>query len=427
MRKNYKNEKGYTQCWYSLTANRLLMTLGPLKGEVNCDVCIVGGGFTGLSAALELSEKGMSVILLEAGDIAGGGSGRNGGQIIRGFDKSPDDLITLFGKDDAKTLCNMTLEGLALILQRIARHDIKCDLKFGHLTTALNKKHAKQLKQSRDEWDRIGHTDLEYIDKTRTQSLVASEHYIGGLFDPKGAHIHPVNYALGIAQAAQKAGCKIYDQTTVTEIIPGKTPRVITKDGAVTAQHVILAGATNIKGAETMRYRTLNATAHMIATEPLKDKGKSIVPGDIAVCDSNFVMNYFRLSDDGRVLFGGNCLYHGKNPVGEDLKLRTRLGKIFPRLSSIPLEHCWHGTLNLTLNRLPAIGRMGNNIYYAHGFGGHGIIATNIAGKVIAEAVAGTAGRMDLFEKIKHRSIPSVVKYPLFMLGVTWYRLRDLL
>ncbi|MFH1158326.1 MAG: FAD-binding oxidoreductase [Pseudomonadota bacterium] len=420
-----------TNSWYSSTPNRLLATLGALKGEINCDVCVIGGGFTGLSAALELSQNKYSVILLEAQEIAGSASGKNGGQLIRGYNHSPGTLASRYGSAAAKMMCNVTLEGLALVLDRIAKHDIKCDLKFGHVTAAMNDRHVSSLKEDIDEWAKIGHTDLKYLNRERIKDFVRSEKYAGGVFDPKGAHFHPLNYALGIAQTLQNIGCRIYDETPVLSIKQGATARIRTSHGIVNAKFVVLGGNVAFKGTEKLNRRVIPATAHMVATEPLdKTLVHAILPRNIAVTDARFIMDYYRLSSDNRLLFGaGDYSYNGVDYPGRAFSLRKKMADTFPGLAGVKIEHCWNGPLDITHNRMPGFGRLAPNIFYAHGYCGHGVILSNMAGKLIAEAVGGTAGRLDVFAKIRH--IPFIggdlVKRPLFVLGMTWYRLRDMM
>ena len=338
-------------------------------------------------------------------------------------------MVSKFGAADAAFMCKVTMEGLGTVLNRINNHEIKCDLKFGHLTAALNKKHLAELKSEQDAWKKIGYTDLEMLDARGVQDIVKAKPYIGGLMDPKGAHFHPINYALGVAQAAQRAGCRIHDETPVTEIIPGAQPKVITARGKVNAKFVILAGVTNVKGAEILARRSIRATAHMIATEPLgQRRARNLMNKDVAVSDARFIMDYYRFSSDYRLLFGGNCNYSDMNIPGEDERLRQRMLKIFPAISMVRLDHCWRGPLEFTINRMPDVGRLSPQIYYAHGFGGQGIIATNIIGKILAEAVGGQAQRFDVFAKIKHGNFPGgdSLKRPLFVAGMMWFKLRDL-
>jgi gamma-glutamylputrescine oxidase len=426
-----KNEREdvYNIPWYALSANRLIATLGPLKSEVNCDICVIGGGFTGISAALELSLKGFSVTLLESRSIAFSASGRNGGQLIRGFAKGVEYMTAKFGASDAAFMNKVTIEGLGLIINRIATHGIKCDLKMGHLTAALSKKHIADLQAEKEAWKKLGFDDLEMMDERAVQDIVKAKGYVGGLFDPKGAHLHPINYALGVAQAAQKAGCRIYDETPALEIIPGPTPKVITARGQVNCKFVVIAGATNVKGAEMLVRRAITATAHMIATEPLGlRRARNLMSKDVAVSDARFIMDYYRFSADYRLLFGGNCNYSDMDIPGQDERLRQRMTKIFPAMRMVRIDHCWRGPLELTINRMPDIGRLTPQIYYAHGFGGQGIIATNIVGKVIAEAIGGQAQRFDVFAKVKHGNFMGgeMLKRPLFVAGMMWFKLKDL-
>jgi len=423
--KKYENIKGFSISWYALTMNRLLMTLGPLRGEINCDVCVIGGGFTGTSVALELSQKGLSVVMLEAQELSSSAPGRNGGHLIRGFGKSPQQMISKFGLADAKTLSNVSLEGLGLILARIAKHEIKCDLKFGHLTAALKQRHVAELKEEQAAWAKLGHADFEWLKKPQAQEKVRAEKYIGGLFDPKGAHFHPLNYVLGLAQAAQKAGCKIHDETPALEIIPSNMPQVVTPNGRVKAKFVILAGAVSTKGAESMKKRSLMSMTHMIATAPGGERLRALIPADIAVTEANAVPHYYQLSPDGRLLFGGDA----GGTKGADARLRQRMTSLFPQLKTTAIAHCWKAPVEFTASRFPHVGRLAPNILFAHGFGGHGVIAANIMGKILAEAVAGTMGRFDLFARIKPTPLPGgdILKKPLYELGVMWDRLRDLI
>ena len=416
--------------WYSSTPNKLLATLGVLKEEINCDVCVIGGGFTGLSTALELSQKKYSVILLESQEIASAASNTNDGQLLRGYNHSPDALASRYGSATAKMLCNVTLEGLALVIDRIAKHNIKCDLKFGHVTAAMNDRHVASLKSHIDEWAKINHTDLKYLNKESMRNFVKSKKYVGGIFDPKGAHFHPLNYALGITQAIQNAGCRIYDDSPVLSIKQGSRAKIRTAHGIVNAKFVVLSGSIDLKVTKKLNRNIIAATTHMIATEPLdKTLIPQILPRNIAVMDARFIMNYYRLSNDNRLLFGGNCNY-GKSDYREQaISLQKKMTDIFPKLTNTKIKHCWKVPFDITLNSMPGFGRLAPNIFYAYGYCGRGIILSNMAGKLIADAVSGTAEKFDVFAKIKHTPFigGDLVKHPLFALGMTWYRLRDMM
>lgn len=418
----------YKKPWYAVSANRHVRTLGGLKSEVNCDICIVGAGFTGLSAGFELQKRGFSVIVLEKGDLAAGPSGRNGGQLQRGYAKPPDYLVEKFGHADAKVMLDITMEGIHLIQQRIADHNIQADFRPGVMTAAMDDNQLSDLADEVKLWKDFGYNDLALLDRNETQELVHVKSYAGAMFDPRGGHFHPYNYGLGLAQAAQDAGVQFYDQTTATEIIPGDNPVVVTEHGRVKAKYVFFAGAIRLKGSESMVRRSVTATAHMIATEPMSEElAKSVMSRDIAVCDARFIMDYYRLTGDRRMLFGGNCNYSDMDYPGEDKRLRGRMLEIFPQLKDLAITNCWHGPLEFTINRLPGLGRLYPNVYYAHGFGGQGVILTNILGAISAEAIAGDVSRFDIFAKIKHANFPggNLLKQPMFWLGMTWYQLRD--
>ncbi len=410
---NYKNS------WYAVTPNRLLVTLGSLKGEINCDVCVIGAGFTGISAAFELVQKGYSVTLLEGKNIIDSATAHNSSHLLRGYHHSPGYLSQKYSPAGAKMLCNMTLEGLALIVERIAKHDIKCDLKFGHLTAALNNHDATSLKQRMAEWGKLGHTDLKYIPKKEIHKYVDSAKYIGGLFDPKGAHFHPINYAMGVLQTAQNSGCKIYDETQVTSITQGNTVRIQTKNGAVNAKFVILSGFVRIPGLSILNKKIFAASVPMIATQPLPDRvSHKISPRNYAIVDSCRIMNYFKFSSDNRLLFGS---------AGQGINLRQRMTALFPDLKDAKIAHEWSNHMDFTLNAMPNMGRYSANIFYAQGYCGQGVILGNLAGKLIAEVVSGTTERFDIFAKIGHMSIPAgdTLKQRILALGMAWYRLQD--
>jgi len=412
-------DPNYTNSWYALTPNRLLVTLGSLKGEINCDICVIGAGFTGISAAFELVQKGYSVTLIEAKNVADAAPGKNGGHLLRGFHHAPGTLAKKYGAAGAKMLSNLTLEGLAVIVERIAKHDIKCDLKFGHVTTAITPDHVTSLKKKIDDWAKLGHVDMKYVSKKDMPAYADTKSYIGGLFDPKGAHFHPTNYMLGVLQTAQNAGCKIYDETPVVSVTQGSPVRVETKDGAVNAKFLVLGGYVKVDGIPRLNKKIVPMAMPMLATQPLNERvAHKILPKNSAIIDSYRIMNYFKLSNDNRLLFGSLGL--GVDPV-------QRMKAIFPELAEADIAHQWNNPMDFTLNHMPNFGRMADNIFYAQGYCGQGIILGNLAGKLIAEAVSGTAERFDVFAKIKHWPVPGgyTLQQKVLALGMAWYRLQD--
>lgn len=417
--KNKSADPNYATSWYAMTPNRLLVTLGGLKGEINCDVCVIGAGFTGISAAYELVQKGYSVTLLEARNLVDSAPGKSGTHLLRGYHSAPGVLTKKYTLPQARMLCNMTLEGLAMIVERIAKHDIKCDLKFGHVTAALTKSDITQLKRRRDDWGRLGHTDLKYLPQGVLYDYVDSPKYIGGLYDPKGAHLHPMNYALGVAQTAQAAGCKIYDETPVVSVTNGTIAKVKTKNGTVNAKFVVLSGYVKIPGIPKLNKKIMGAMMPMLATHPLPELiSHKILGKNSAVVDSCAIMNYFKLSHDNRLLFGS---------VGQGVDIKRRMRAIFPDLARVNIAHEWQSPMDFTLNRMPDFGRLAGNIFYAHGYCGQGIILGNLAGKLIAEAVSGTAERFDVFARVRHMPIlgGETVKQRILGLGMIWNRMQD--
>ncbi len=417
--------------WYHHAARLHAPTLGVLSGTVNSDVCIVGGGFTGLSAALELARAGYKVCVLEAGPMmAYDASGRNGGHIQRGWAKPPGWLAASYGDDIAKAMLEMSLEGIALIHQRIKEHAIDCDIHTGYLNAAMTKRHLREFAAEIADWDRFGHGGLTMVDQPDMASYIRSPLYIGGLHDDRSGHFNPYDYAQGIAQAAQHYGAQLYSDTVVTDIDYSDTTSAIVKTAAgatVKATYVIVAGAIDLPQMKKPLAKSITARAHMIATAPLGDALVELLPRNVAVADANFVLTYFRRTHDNRLLLGGNCNYSGHDFGHEEKDLRQRLAAIFPSLANVRIDHCWHGPLDMTINRLPDVGWLAPHVLYAHGFAGYGVVAANLMGRLLAEAVRGTAERFDLYTRIKH--VPFVggtlAKRPLFMLGMLWYQLRD--
>ena len=402
-----------------MTPNRLLVTLGTLRGEINCDVCVIGAGFTGVSAAFELIQKGYSVTLIEAKNIVDCAPGKTGNHLQRGYHHAPGTLTKKYGAANAKMLSNLTLEGLALIVERIAKHDITCDLKFGHLTAATEQKHIDALKARIDDWAKLGHTDLKYVGKKEIPDYVTCSKYIGGMFDPKGAQFHPTNYVLGVMQSAETMGCKIYDETPVVSVTPGKTVRVATRNGAVNAKYVVLGGYVRIPGIPGLNQKIMPVALPMIATDPLEEiVSHKILPRNTAITDSYSIMNYYKLSNDNRLIFGS---------MGQGIDVKKRMMTLFPALRGIPLANTWNSPMDFTLNHMPHFGRLANNIFYAQGYCEQGIILGNLAGRLIAEAVSGTAERFDVFAAIKHTSISGAdsLKKRILALCMAWYRLQD--
>ncbi|WP_328702964.1 NAD(P)/FAD-dependent oxidoreductase [Arenibaculum pallidiluteum] len=416
--------------WYSATATPV-PDRPALEGPVECDVCVIGAGYTGLSAALHLAERGYSVVLLEAQRVGWGASGRNGGQIVTGFNPSIGTLARLVGREDAHRLWEMSEEAKALIAERVARHAIDCDLRWGYLFAATKQRHERDLAAIEREWrEDLGYAKARRVGADEVRGLVASERYLGGLLDEGSGQLHPLNYALGLARAAEAVGVRIFEGSPVTEIERGPRPAAITPGGRVTARYLAIAANARADSVlPELGARIMPVSTYILTTEPLGEaRARALIPSGLAVADVNFVLNYYRLTSDHRMLFGGGVSYSGRDMPGLDSALRRTMLRYFPQLADARTEFFWGGHVAITMNRTPQFGRVDPNILFAQGYSGHGVALAGLGGKLIAEAVAGTAERFDVFARIPHARFPGGhLRTPLLVAAMAWYRLRDLL
>jgi gamma-glutamylputrescine oxidase len=404
----------------------------PLEGDVHADVCVVGGGIAGCSAALDLAASGYKVVLLEAHRIAWGASGRSGGQAIFGFGASQKAIVGQAGIDAARRMWDVSVEALALLRRRVADHAIDCDLQWGHLHVATRERQRRELEElQRELEDCYGYGGTQLLDRTAVESLLATRRYCAGLLDPRSGHLHPLNYTLGLAHAAEKSGATIHESTFVTSIKPGDKVQVSTAHGTVIARHVVLARGGYLEGLRTPSdWRVMPVGTYVVATEPLgEERVRGLMRENFAVADVNFVLDYFRRSADHRLLFGGRVSYSGINESDSGRATRARMLKVFPQLADARLDHVWGGYVDITMNRAPDFGLVAPNVLYLQGFSGHGIAMAGMAGRLAAEAVAGQAERFDLFGRLPHRVFPGgrTLRTPALVLGMLWFRLRDLL
>ena len=403
-----------------------------LRGAIDADICIVGGGYAGLSAALELAGRGFDVVLLEANRVGWGASGRNGGQIVTGFAAGMGKIEKWVGGDDARRLWALAEDAKALLRDRVRDHAIDCDLKAGYLFAALKDRHIEELRAEKALWeDGYGYPGLALLDRDGVRAEVDTPAYCGGLLDRGGGHLHPLNYALGLARAAASAGVRIFEGARVERIDRGPRPSVATEQGAVRAAHLVLCGNAYLGDlVPELRRKIMPVGTYVIATEPLADdRAKALIANDIAVADVKFALDYYRLSADRRVLFGGRVSYTTLPPPNLSAAMRRTMLRVFPQLDDVAVAYVWGGNVAITAERSPHIGRLDNEIYFAQGFSGHGVALTGIAGRVIAEAVAGTAERFDLFARLPHQSFIGgrALRTPLLALAMLYFRLRDLL
>jgi gamma-glutamylputrescine oxidase len=417
--------------YYKASANAAPMHAA-LSGQVDCDVCVVGAGITGCAAALNLAERGYKVVLLEGHEVGHGGSGRSGGQMIVGFARDMPEVERIVSREDAQRLWQLSLEAVDTTVDRIRRHNIKCDLSFGHMSVAIKPRQVRELAHFKEYMARnYNYADMCILEGDALRAKIASNRYLSGLHDARSGHLHPLNYTLGLAAAAQVAGVRICEQSPALKITTGSNCIVKTPNGEVQSRFLVLTGGAYMDDlVPALRRKIMPVGTYITATEPLGEaRARSIMPDNTAVTDTNFVLDYFRLSADHRMLFGGRVSYSTVEPPQLAAILRQRMVQVFPQLSDAKQSHTWGGFVDITINRFPHFGRIAPNAYFAQGFSGHGIALTGLAGKIIAEAVAGQAEKFDVFTRIRHRDFPGgkLMRTPLLVAAMTWFRLRDLL
>jgi gamma-glutamylputrescine oxidase len=400
-----------------------------LTGEETADICIIGAGYTGLSSALHLAERGYRVILLEAETPAYGASGRNGGHVGIGQRADQEDLEERFGKDAATLLWEMGLEAVDTVKSLIHRHDIKCGLKHGDVHLAHKRKLCAGLEYEMEFLSkRYNFEEMEYINEDRLTDFVGSENFYGGLWDKVSCHLHPLNYALGLTKAAVDAGVKIYQHSRV-ESYGGAPLRVKTAQGSVVTSELILACNAYIEHLEPrINGNIMPINNFVIATEPLSaELAKSLIPKDTSLADSRFVINYWRLSADNRLIFGGGENYRRNFPADIKGFVRKYMLEIYPQLGNTAIDYGWGGTLAITMNRLPDFGRIQDNIWYMQGYSGHGVPTATFAGKLVAEAISGKLERFDLMSQLSNSKFPggTLLRWPGMVAGMLYYSLRD--
>jgi gamma-glutamylputrescine oxidase len=413
--------------YYAATANPD-PGYAPLCGDRRADVCVVGAGFTGISTALHLAERGYDVHVVEANKVGWGASGRNGGQMIGGI-SGEKHLVGLLGPGGHDIVWKMRWAGHDIIRDRVARYGIACDLKYGYLDVAINKRHLRALQRERDVLEARGfEPEFRLLSREETRATIGTDAYIGALLNMGNGHLHPLNLCRGEARAAQTSGATIYEDSPVLRIEHGQRPVVVTGQGRVEADFVVLAGNAYHDLDPRLRGIMFPVNSFIIGTEPLRpEQVERINAGDLAVCDPNFVIEYFRLSADKRLLFGGRCNYFGDDPAVITSKLRPRMLRIYPGLADTAIDFAWGGTIGVPLNRVPRMGWLAPNILYSQGYSGHGVNVTHLAGQILADAVAGTLERFDIFASIRSRRFPGAHTFrkPLVSLGVLYYQIRD--
>jgi gamma-glutamylputrescine oxidase len=405
---------------------------GPLRGDVTCDVAVLGGGIAGCSAALHLAKRGYKVALLEARHVGYGASGRSGGQTIFGLAISQSKLEREVGKADAQRLFTLANEALDLTQSLIREHAIDCDYRPNQVHVAVKPRHVLELAQwARELREDYGYTSVQLLNRDELRGHVRSERYLAGMLDSRSGHLQPLKYTQGLARAAEAAGAVIYENSEVLRYQDGREVRVYTAAGSVRCAHLVLCGNAYIGAvAPALSRRILGVGTYIIATEPLgEDRARGLLPSNAAVADVNWILDYFRRSRDERLLFGGRVSYSSVQPPRLAESMRQRMVRVFPSLSEVKVANAWGGYLDITMSRAPDFGRLAPNVYYLQGFSGHGVALAGLAGELAAEAIAGTAERFDVFARIPHRDFPGgpLLRRPSLMLAMLYYRLRDVL
>ncbi|WP_416140141.1 NAD(P)/FAD-dependent oxidoreductase [Halomonas sp. HK25] len=416
--------------WYRDSIAVDLGSCSPLAGEVRADVCVIGGGVTGCSAALHLAERGFSVVLLEASEIGHGASGRSGGQILPGLGTDIATVEQALGLSAARDIWAMSREAVRLTAELIERHAIPCDLAWGYLHAAVKPRHVRELKVFRDRLARdYGYEALSWLEGEALYEHVVSDAYPGALLESEAGHLHPLNYTLGLARAAREAGAVLHEGSPALEIRRGSPHRVVTPAGSVTADFVVLGTNAFQHGlVPELEGRVMRAANYIIATEPLSaERAARVLPQNDALSDANFVLDYYRLSADRRLIYGGEVSYTGREPLGLQARMDAKIARLFPVLRGVGIDYRWGGEVAITLNRAPDFGRIGQSLYYAQGYSGHGMALAGLAGRLMAEAVVGQGERFDAFAAMPHRRFPGGgrLRTPLLVLATAFYKLRD--
>ena len=401
-----------------------------LEESVDCDVCVIGAGYTGLSSALFLAEAGYSVTVLEAAKVGFGASGRNGGQLVNSYSRDVDVIEQRYGEKSAEILGSMMFEGADIIRQRIQHYDIQCDYRQGGIFAALNKKQFKGLAEQKSSWERYGNRNLQLLDAKDMAREVGCENYVGGLLDKQGGHVHPLNLALGEASAIIGLGGRIFEQSAAENITYGEPNVVRTAKGVVRAKYLLIAGNAYLPQNLDPRVtrKSMPCGSQIVVTEPLSEKvARSLITHNYCVEDCNYLLDYYRLTADNRLLYGGGVVYGAREPDDIEQLIRPKILKTFPQLKDVKIDYRWTGNFLLTMSRMPQFGRIEKNAYYMQGYSGHGVTCSHLAGKLISEVIRGDAERFDAFASLPHMPMfgGRTFQAPLTAMGAAYYALRD--
>ena len=418
----------HANSYYAASANDKAIR-PQLTGEHHCDVCVVGAGFTGISTALSLAEKGKRVIVVEGSRIGFGASGRNGGQIVNSFNRDIDYIFNKYGDDVGQKMAKMAFYGSELIRLRIEKYNIDCDLKHGNIFAACNKKQFEELKAKKALWESHGHNELELLSASSIQDHIGSDRYAGGLLDKKGGHIQPLNLVLGQAKAFEELGGQIFEDSEVIRLEQGKPCKVVTKQGTVVADTIVVAGNAYMFGLlPEIEKKAMPCGTQVIATEPLSEEmQKQLLPTDHCVEDCNYLLDYYRLSGDGRLIYGGGTTYGARDPGKIESIIVPKMLETYPMLKEAKIDFAWTGNFLLTMMRMPQVGKIGDNLYYAQGYSGHGVTNSHLMGEILSDAIDGDMERFNVFASMPQYQFPGgrMLRVPYTAAGAVYYNLRD--
>jgi gamma-glutamylputrescine oxidase len=421
------NQKSY----YEASVQRVPFG-APLQENIRADVVVVGAGFAGLSSAIEFAKRGYKVVVLEADRVCSGASGRNGGQAIVGY-ASGQEPFESHGTVAARMAWDMSLEAIDLIDERIAEFNIECDRVDGYMYVADSARKAKALEADMQSLRDTYGFETRFVTGAQVGEYIDSPMYCAAAYEKRSGHLHPLKYGVGLAKAAQSLGVQIFEQSAVTGLKRGKALVATTAQGSVSASWGVLAGNCTLGEygpavAPELSPRIMPVGTYIIGTGVLDAAlCKRLIPSNASVCDNNFVLDYFRFSADKRMLFGGRVSYSTRTPKQLKEIMAKRMGEVFPVLKNVPVEFVWGGFVDISMNRAPDFGRLGDNLYYLQGFSGHGVALTGLAGRVLAQAVAGQAERFDVFSQIRHRKFPggALLRTPSLVIGMAYHQLLD--
>ncbi|MEX5629494.1 glycine/D-amino acid oxidase-like deaminating enzyme [Pseudomonas poae] len=420
---------------YYLASANAMPERPALGADLSADVCVIGAGFTGVNTAIELAQRGLSVILLEARRIGWGASGRNGGQLIRGIGHDVSGFAKYVGEEGVRYLERAGIESVALVGERIREHGIDCDLRWGFAELANTPAQFAAFKGEQDSLARLGYVhETRLVGPQDIRDVVDSTQYAGALVDMGSGHLHPLNLVLGEAQVAESLGVRIFEHTEVLELIHGDTVQVRCAGGTVRAASLVLACNAHLEELEPrLSGKVLPAGSYIIATEPLSvAQANQLIPQNLALCDQKVGLDYYRLSADRRLLFGGACHYSGRDPKDIAAYMQPKMLKVFPQLADTAIAFQWGGRIGITANRFPQVGRLKQypNVFYAQGYSGHGLNVTHWCARLLAEGIHGGHSQgLDIFSQVPHMTFPGgkALRSPLLALGMAWHRLRELM